>query len=86
MAELFETEWNISPSSPLAASQHALPSLLPHPAHRHLYRPAAAAPPCPAAAAAEPFQNKCAYDMVDYGLGFCANPLELGCDCLGHIK
>ena len=23
---------------------------------------------------------------MDYGLGFCANPLELGCDCLGHIK
>ncbi len=29
---------------------------------------------------------KCAYDVVDYGLGFCANSLELGCDCLGHIK
>ena len=24
--------------------------------------------------------------MVDYGLGYCANSLELGCDCLGHIK
>lgn len=23
--------------------------------------------------------------MGDYGLGFCANSLELGCDCLGHI-
>jgi primary-amine oxidase len=22
----------------------------------------------------------------DYGLGFCANSLALGCDCLGHIK
>ena len=33
-----------------------------------------------------PFQKKCAFDIVDYGLGFCANSLELGCDCLGHIK
>ena len=24
--------------------------------------------------------------MVDYGLGNCANSLELGCDCLGHIQ
>ena len=22
----------------------------------------------------------------DYGLGYCANSLELGCDCLGTIK
>jgi primary-amine oxidase len=35
---------------------------------------------------AEPFQFKAAYDICDYGLGFCANSLELGCDCLGHIK
>jgi primary-amine oxidase len=21
----------------------------------------------------------------DYGLGYCANSLSLGCDCLGHI-
>ena len=33
-----------------------------------------------------PFQRKCAFDVGDYGLGFCANSLELGCDCLGHIK
>eukprot|EP00190_Bangiopsis_sp_CCMP1999_P001211 CAMPEP_0198738258 /NCGR_PEP_ID=MMETSP1475-20131203/68278_1 /TAXON_ID= ORGANISM="Unidentified sp., Strain CCMP1999" /NCGR_SAMPLE_ID=MMETSP1475 /ASSEMBLY_ACC=CAM_ASM_001111 /LENGTH=654 /DNA_ID=CAMNT_0044502131 /DNA_START=59 /DNA_END=2023 /DNA_ORIENTATION=- len=33
-----------------------------------------------------PFQRKCAFDVGDYGLGFCANTLELGCDCLGHIK
>ena len=33
-----------------------------------------------------PFEKKCAYDMVDYGLGNCANSLELGCDCLGHIR
>ena len=32
-----------------------------------------------------PFQRKCAFDVGDYGLGFCANSLELGCDCLGHI-
>lgn len=33
-----------------------------------------------------PYQLKCAYDIADYGLGFCVNSLELGCDCLGHIK
>lgn len=33
-----------------------------------------------------PFEKKCAYDIVDYGLGFTANSLELGCDCLGHIQ
>jgi primary-amine oxidase len=32
-----------------------------------------------------PFQRKCAFDVGDYGLGFCANSLSLGCDCLGHI-
>eukprot|EP00899_Mesostigma_viride_P025592 jgi/Mesvir1/6217/Mv00897-RA.1 len=32
-----------------------------------------------------PFQSKCAFDVGDYGLGYCANSLELGCDCLGHI-
>lgn len=32
-----------------------------------------------------PFQRKCALDVGDYGLGYCANSLELGCDCLGHI-
>jgi primary-amine oxidase len=29
--------------------------------------------------------RKCAFDVGDYGLGYCANSLELGCDCLGHI-
>ena len=24
--------------------------------------------------------------MGDYGLGYCSNSLELGCDCLGTIK
>lgn len=33
-----------------------------------------------------PFHRKCAFDIGDYGLGFCANSLELGCDCLGTIK
>lgn len=32
-----------------------------------------------------PFQRKCAFDVGDYGLGYCAVPLALGCDCLGHI-
>lgn len=32
-----------------------------------------------------PFPRKCAFDVGDYGLGYCANSLELGCDCLGHI-
>eukprot|EP00536_Pseudo-nitzschia_multiseries_P011282 jgi/Psemu1/243692/estExt_Genewise1.C_3750016 len=32
-----------------------------------------------------PFHRKCAFDVGDYGLGFCANSLSLGCDCLGHI-
>jgi primary-amine oxidase len=33
-----------------------------------------------------PFHKKCAFDVVDYGLGFSCSSLELGCDCLGHIK
>jgi primary-amine oxidase len=32
-----------------------------------------------------PYTRKCAFDVGDYGLGNCANSLELGCDCLGHI-
>lgn len=32
-----------------------------------------------------PFERKCAFDVGDYGLGYCANSLELGCDCLGAI-
>lgn len=31
-----------------------------------------------------PYQRKCAFDVGDYGLGYCANSLELGCDCLGR--
>jgi hypothetical protein len=33
----------------------------------------------------EPYVRKCAFDVGDYGLGYCANSLSLGCDCLGHI-
>ena len=33
-----------------------------------------------------PFPRKCAFDVGDYGLGFCTNSLELGCDCLGDIS
>ena len=32
-----------------------------------------------------PYMRKCALDAGDYGLGFAANSLTLGCDCLGHI-
>jgi primary-amine oxidase len=32
-----------------------------------------------------PYQRKCGLDVGDYGLGFCANSLSLGCDCPGHI-
>lgn len=32
-----------------------------------------------------PFAQKCAFDVGDYGLGFCATSLQLGCDCLGSI-
>ncbi|KAJ1552592.1 hypothetical protein HK405_010735, partial [Cladochytrium tenue] len=33
-----------------------------------------------------PYNRKTAFDVGDYGLGYCANSLELGCDCLGVIK
>lgn len=33
----------------------------------------------------QPYQRKCAFDVGDYGLGFCAGSLKLGCDCLGEI-
>lgn len=33
-----------------------------------------------------PYIRKCAMDCGDYGMGMVANSLELGCDCLGHIK
>ncbi|MEO5997603.1 MAG: hypothetical protein ABIN89_12780 [Chitinophagaceae bacterium] len=34
-----------------------------------------------------PTQNKKnAFDTGEYGMGQCANSLELGCDCVGYIK
>ncbi|PNH03386.1 Primary amine oxidase, partial [Tetrabaena socialis] len=33
-----------------------------------------------------PYVRKAAFDVGDYGFGLCANSLELGCDCLGHIQ
>jgi primary-amine oxidase len=35
---------------------------------------------------AEQQARKNAFDAGEYGLGTCANSLQLGCDCLGHIK
>ena len=35
---------------------------------------------------AEQQARKNAFDAGEYGLGYCANSLELGCDCLGLIK
>lgn len=34
---------------------------------------------------AETQRRKNAFDVGEYGMGMCANSLELGCDCLGHI-
>jgi primary-amine oxidase len=31
-------------------------------------------------------RRKNAFDVGEYGMGMCANSLELGCDCLGSIK
>jgi primary-amine oxidase len=30
--------------------------------------------------------RKNAFDVGEYGMGMCANSLQLGCDCLGHIE
>ena len=30
--------------------------------------------------------RKNAFDVGEYGMGICANSLQLGCDCLGHIE
>ncbi|GAB4818794.1 hypothetical protein N2152v2_005840 [Parachlorella kessleri] len=51
-----------------------------------MYRAALAEIIVPYGEPRSPYQYKCAYDVADYGLGFCANSLELGCDCLGVIK
>lgn len=34
---------------------------------------------------AETQRRKNAFDVGEYGMGMCANSLQLGCDCLGHI-
>jgi len=51
-----------------------------------LYRASLAEMAVPYADPRPPFHRKCAFDIGDYGLGFCTNSLELGCDCLGTIK
>ncbi|KAK3996251.1 copper amine oxidase [Cladorrhinum sp. PSN332] len=33
-----------------------------------------------------PYTRKAAFDLGNDGAGVCANNLQLGCDCLGHIK
>ncbi|KAK3331265.1 copper amine oxidase [Apodospora peruviana] len=33
-----------------------------------------------------PYPRKAAFDLGNDGAGICANNLQLGCDCLGHIK
>lgn len=35
---------------------------------------------------AEKYFRKNAFDIGEYGIGLMANSLELGCDCLGHIR
>jgi hypothetical protein len=41
--------------------------------------------PSPPPDPASPYNRKCAFDAGDYGLGFAANSLALGCDCLGVV-
>jgi primary-amine oxidase len=31
-------------------------------------------------------RRKNAFDVGEYGMGMCANSLQFGCDCLGHIS
>ncbi|CAG8950627.1 hypothetical protein HYFRA_00002836 [Hymenoscyphus fraxineus] len=51
-----------------------------------MYRLALSEMTVPYADARAPFHRKQAFDFGDGGAGSCANNLELGCDCLGHIK
>ncbi|KAH6681746.1 copper amine oxidase-like protein [Halenospora varia] len=51
-----------------------------------MYRLSVSEMTVPYADARNPFQRKQAFDFGDGGAGICANNLELGCDCLGHIK
>lgn len=50
-----------------------------------LHRASIAEMAVPYADPASPYNRKCAFDAGDYGLGFAANSLALGCDCLGVI-
>jgi primary-amine oxidase len=51
-----------------------------------LYRAALSEMVVPYGDPAEQQARKNAFDCGEYGLGCCTNSLELGCDCLGHIK
>ena len=51
-----------------------------------LYRAALSEMVVPYGDPAEQQARKNAFDCGEYGIGCCTNSLELGCDCLGHIK
>ena len=51
-----------------------------------LYRAALSEMVVPYGDPAEQQARKNVFDCGEYGLGCCTNSLELGCDCLGHIK
>ncbi|CAM2705428.1 unnamed protein product [Rotaria socialis] len=51
-----------------------------------LYRAALSEMVVPYGDPAEQQARKNAFDCGEYGIGSCTNSLELGCDCLGHIK
>ncbi|KAJ2963488.1 hypothetical protein NQZ79_g1549 [Umbelopsis isabellina] len=50
-----------------------------------LYRMSLSEMVVPYADPAMPHARKQAFDVGEYGLGYCANSLSLGCDCLGTI-
>ena len=51
-----------------------------------LYRAAICEMVVPYGDPAEKYFRKNAFDIGEYGIGLFANSLELGCDCLGHIR
>ncbi|CAF4160749.1 unnamed protein product, partial [Adineta steineri] len=51
-----------------------------------LYRAALSEMVVPYGDPSEQQARKNAFDCGEYGLGCCTNSLELGCDCVGHIK
>lgn len=51
-----------------------------------LYRAALSEMVVPYGDPAEQQARKNAFDCGEYGIGGCTNSLQLGCDCLGHIK